>query len=98
MIIALPQRYELLGNYPNPFNQQTVIRFTVPNSSPVTITIYDGLGRIVRELSLLNLPAGTHSVQWNGTDDKGKSVASGIYFYRMKAGSFVQIKRMIMIK
>jgi len=98
MIIALPQRYELLGNYPNPFNQQTVIRFTVPNSSPVTITIYDGLGRMVRELLLSHLPAGTHSVQWNGTDDKGKSVASGIYFYRMKAGSFVQIKRMIMIK
>jgi hypothetical protein len=90
----------LIGNYPNPFNPTTSILFSVDSSSntPVSISIYNIRGQLVRSLVDDVYASGEHSVVWNGTDNNGTSVGSGIYFYRFTAGDHVQTRKMIMIK
>jgi len=88
----------LKGCYPNPFNPETTIRFSVKDKTPVEIDIYNILGQKVRTLINKPLEAGEHTVVWNGTDNRGRSVASGIYFYRMKAGNYTETKKMILKK
>jgi len=90
----------LLGNFPNPFNPETTIHFSVGSvsASPVTITIYDIRGRQIRTLVDGIYSKGEHFVVWNGKDDNGQDVSSGIYFYKMQTGDFVQTKRMVIIK
>ncbi|RMH89433.1 MAG: T9SS C-terminal target domain-containing protein, partial [Calditrichaeota bacterium] len=82
---VLPQRLELLPNYPNPFNPATTIVFTLPRVSRITLHIYDITGRKVRTLVNEQMPAGRHEVVWDGTNDAGRPVASGVYFYRFTA-------------
>jgi hypothetical protein len=100
----------LIGNFPNPFNPSTTISFAVetPLMASVLIEVFDMRGRLVRTLldgSLeqgqalqLRLGAGRHSVVWDGRDDKGNPVSSGIYLYRMVAGEYQSIRRMILLK
>ena len=89
-----PKMFELFQNYPNPFNPSTIINYSVPKSSLVTIKVYDVLGREVATLVKENKKAGSYSVQFNA----GNGFSSGVYFYRMQAGSFVQTKKLLLIK
>jgi hypothetical protein len=89
----IPTQFILFQNYPNPFNPATKINYTVPKSGFVTIKVYDLLGREVTTLVNENKPVGNYNVEFNA----GKLV-SGVYFYRMKAGDFVQTKKLILLK
>lgn len=92
-------QFTLHQNIPNPFNPQTTIRYDVPTGgAAVNISVYDITGRLVRELVDERRAAGTWLVQWNGDDDGGARVASGVYFYRLRAGSFVETKKMVLLK
>jgi len=88
----------LLGNYPNPFNPSTTISFTVQDFSPVSIDIYNQKGQRVKTLLNESKAAGAYSVTWNGTDDSNRSVASGIYYFKMNAGKYSSTKKMILMK
>ena len=95
----LPDHFELSQNYPNPFNPETVIKYQLPIDSKVTIKIYDLLGNEIRTLVDGKQPAGSHSVVWDGKNNFGASVTSGIYFYQINANNeFKQTKRMLLLK
>lgn len=89
---------ELYDNYPNPFNPSTNIRFGLKNDSVVTILIYNVRGQKVRELLSQNLKQGKQSVTWDGKDDFGQNVSSGIYFYVMKKREYSAVKKMMLLK
>jgi hypothetical protein len=93
-----PAIYELHGNYPNPFNPSTNIQFTIPQPGNVKIDIYNINGELVSSLTNKDFAIGTHSVTWNGKDNSGSSVSSGIYLYRMTSNNFVQSNRMLLLK
>ena len=93
-----PDKPELLQNSPNPFNPSTAIKFYIPNSSDVTIRIYDMLGKEVTTLYNKQTEAGSHIVYWNGRDRYGREAASGVYLYRLTAGSFTETKKMNLLK
>jgi flagellar hook assembly protein FlgD len=80
----VPDGLVLYANYPNPFNPSTTIRFDVPQSGLVNLTIYDLNGRRIATLVDENMAAGSHQVSWNGRDASGISVASGVYIYRLQ--------------
>lgn len=96
--IALPVEYALEQNYPNPFNPSTNIAFALPKAGKVEVSVFNVLGQQVNTLLSEELPAGSHTIVWDGTNDRGASVASGIYFYRIVAGDFSQTKKMLMLK
>jgi M6 family metalloprotease-like protein len=93
-------RTELIGNYPNPFNPSTIIKFEIGNGKfeNVRVNIYNVRGQHIRTLVNGMYNAGEHSVVWNGTDDHGRTVSSGIYFYRMTTDSYASMKKMILMK
>ena len=91
--VALPQEYKLEQNYPNPFNPSTTISFSIPAASRVKLTLFDALGREVTQITNKDFSAGNHSINFNAA-----KLTSGIYFYRIEAGSFVQSKKMILLK
>ncbi len=93
-----PAAFSLADNYPNPFNPSTQIRFSAPQNSKIRLEIFNILGQKVRVLVDQALPAGSHTIEWDGRNDFGAAVASGIYFYRMVAGNFVQTKRMLLMR
>jgi hypothetical protein len=95
---ATPKVFSLSQNYPNPFNPKTIIRFGLPKDSWVNLDIYNVLGQKVKTLVDERLNAGMKEVEWDGKDDKGFEVSSGIYFYKIKAGDFSDIKKMVMLK
>jgi hypothetical protein len=88
----------LYQNYPNPFNSKTIIRYFLRRDSEVNVTIYNILGQKVKNLVNCYQLSGHKSVIWDGTNQKGKGVASGVYFYRIRAGNFVQYKKMLLLK
>ena len=90
--------YKLIKNYPNPFNPVTTLRYDLPENSHVNITIYDMLGRQVKNLINQTQDAGYRSVHWNATDDYGNPVSAGIYLYQIQASEFVQTKKMVLLK
>jgi hypothetical protein len=90
---SLPLTMVLEQNYPNPFNSTTIISFTLPSTSFVSLKIFDALGREVSTLLSEELSAGIYSQQWNASD-----FPSGIYFYRLQAGSFAETKKLILLK
>jgi hypothetical protein len=94
--VATPNR--LLGNYPNPFNPSTTISFTTAKAAPVQITIYNLKGQAVRTWNLETEAGGNHSVQWDGLDDNGLSLSSGVYFYRMFSGAYSSTRKMVLMK
>ena len=104
---AVVDDYELTGNFPNPFNPGTEIRLTVSSrqsgDSRVRVTIYDALGHRVRQLFDGALPAGTHRFYWDGSNDRGHLLSSGIYLYEMSATApdgkhFRAAKKMLLIR
>ena len=94
----IPKTFSLSQNYPNPFNTETVITFALPRSSHVAIEIYNILGQKVRDLVDERVTAGYKKVVWDGKDDGGKAVASGLYLYQLKADGFTEAKKMILLK
>jgi hypothetical protein len=95
----IPTDFALLQNYPNPFNPSTTIRFGLPKEAPVTLEIYNLLGMKVRTLmSGQKLGAAFYNFTWNGRDDAGYTVPSGMYIYRIVADQFVMSKKMTLIK
>ena len=97
-IVAPAFANALKGNYPNPFNPETTIRYSVREASDVSIEIYNLKGQLVNRLVNEQKAAGEHSVVWKGTDMNNRPVASGVYFYKMNAGKFSATKKMIMMK
>ena len=94
-----PYEYALHDNFPNPFNPETHIRFSLGGQENVKLVIYNIMGRQVR--TLVNgdsFNSGFHVVNWDGTDNAGQKVASGMYIYRIKAGDFIADKKMLLVK
>lgn len=94
----LPESFSLSQNYPNPFNPTTQIEFEIPKASFVEIHIYNMLGQQLRTLVSERLSAGRKVVTWDGTDDRGMPVASGVYFYRISTDGYAEAKKMILLK
>ena len=94
----LPDAFTLAQNYPNPFNSSTTIAFDLPNSSMVTLEIFDILGRHVATLVNETLSAGHKLVTWDGTDSRARNVASGIYLYRLRTDQRADARKMILLK
>jgi len=97
---SLPKVFSLAQNAPNPFNPATAITYGVPDGASVHVTlkVYDIHGSLVRTLVEEVREAGSYSVFWDGTDRAGRNVSSGVYLYRMKAGDFVQTRKMVLLK
>jgi hypothetical protein len=95
---SLPSAFELQQNFPNPFNPETVISYTLRHATQASVVIYSLLGRQIATLVDERQTAGTHSITWDGRDQDGRPVASGVYFYRLKAGDVAQTKKMILLK
>ncbi len=94
----VPTVYSLSQNYPNPFNPTTKISFSLPKQQDVTIKIYDIMGREVLTLVNKTMKPGKYDAIWSAINQDGKSVASGVYFYRIVAGDFVESKKMILVR
>lgn len=94
----IPTRFALEQNYPNPFNPSTSIAFGLPETAGVNLIVYDLLGRKVATIAEGVRPAGWHTAQWDGRDDAGKPVASGIYLYRLQSGQFMQTRKMLLVR
>lgn len=94
----MPVNYQLSQNYPNPFNPVTEIRFAIPKSQNIELVVYDLRGQKVKTLINTNVNAGYHTVQWNGTNDNGSSVASGVYLYTLKTNKINKVKKMVLMK
>jgi len=94
----VPTTFALNQNYPNPFNPSTTIEFALPQRETVRLDVFDILGRQVSTLVNAEMSAGTWRVVWNGKDANGSPVATGMYIYRIQAGSFSMVKKMLMIK
>lgn len=95
---SLPNEFELSQNYPNPFNPLTEIEYSLLKPAVVTVQIYNLLGQEVRMLVNERQATGSHSVFWDGKNEQGKSVSSGIYFYRLTVNGVSQTKRMVLLK
>ena len=93
----LPGSFALGQNFPNPFNSQTLIQFDLPRASDVTFSVYNILGKIVYQRTQY-YPGGRHDLVWNGRSMSGRDAATGIYFYRLKAGTFTSTKKMILLR
>ncbi|MEW6684709.1 MAG: T9SS type A sorting domain-containing protein [Candidatus Edwardsbacteria bacterium] len=89
---------KLFQNYPNPFGQMTEIRYQIPEDGRVTLRLYNVTGQLVRTLVDERCSGGFYTRRWDGTDESGKRVASGVYFYRLQAGNFTNTKKMILIR
>ncbi len=96
--VAKPDKFELSQNFPNPFNPSTKIYYQLADPAFVKLTVYNLLGQEVITLVSEDKDAGYHVAMWNGIDKHGTQMASGIYYYRIVAGSFVQAKKMVLIK
>ncbi len=94
----LPDGFALMHNYPNPFNAGTVIKYSLTESMPVKLKIFNVVGEVVRMLVDEFQTGGTYTVHWDGRDESGRQIASGIYFYKISAGDFVQTKKMILMQ
>jgi hypothetical protein len=90
---ALPGRFELMQSYPNPFNPSSTIRYGLPHKIAVQLTVFNTLGQQVAQLVNGEVEAGYHEVEFDGVN-----VASGVYLYRMQAGSFVETKKFLLVR
>jgi hypothetical protein len=94
----LPRLVTLYPNFPNPFNPRTAIRFALPSESHLALEIFDVLGRRVRVLADGTLPAGTHDLIWDGTDNSGRRLGSGVYLYRLSSGIQSYSGKMLLLR
>ncbi len=95
---SLPYRFKLSQNYPNPFNPSTVIEYSIDHAVHVKIELFNILGQKIRTLVDRKEKAGTHAINWDGTDASGALVATGVYLYRFEAGDYVETKKMLLLK
>jgi hypothetical protein len=95
---ALIQKPILYQSYPNPAKARTVIRFSLSVNSKVNLSIYDISGRLVKTLVNQNQTFGIYSISWDGRDNKGRTVAQGVYFCHLKTDDFSDIKRLVLIR
>jgi hypothetical protein len=93
-----PSEFSLSQNYPNPFNPVTNIRFTVSKSAQVKIEVFNIVGQRVVTLVDQEMTPGTYVADWDSKDENGSEVSSGLYFYRMQAGDFSDMKKMLLVK
>lgn len=96
--VQIPTSYRLLNNYPNPFNPSTTISFEIPQSENVSLKIYSLNGELIRTLTEGNFSAGRFEKTWDGKNEFGKDVSSGVYIYRLIAGRFDRSARMVLMK
>ena len=99
----IPSKTVLLQNYPNPFNPETWLPFALSEDASVTMEIYDSNGSLVRRFTLGQRGAGTYTsrdraIYWDGSNDSGERVASGIYFYQLRAGGFTAVRKLVILK
>jgi hypothetical protein len=94
---VLPTAYALHQNYPNPFNPSTSLAIDFPNASEYTLTIYNIAGQVVKTFAG-QAEAGTYTITWDGHDNRGSQVASGVYFYSVEAGEFADVRKMVLMK
>ena len=90
---TLPTEFALEQNYPNPFNPTTTFRYSIPTQSKVVVKVYDILGKEIATLMDEEKSVGTYEITWNATN-----LPSGVYFYQLKAGNFIETKKMILLK
>tara|TARA_B100001250_G_scaffold400043_1_gene410132 strand:- start:728 stop:1492 length:765 start_codon:yes stop_codon:yes gene_type:complete len=95
---TVPSEFALLQNFPNPFNPSTEIKFSIPKTEYVSLNIYNTIGQKVRSLKSENMVAGYHSIIWDGTNDSGKLVSTGMYFYSIKSNKFNKTRKMLFLK
>jgi hypothetical protein len=93
-----PKELSLGQNYPNPFNPLTAIPVSIPITTEIKLKVYDILGKEVKTLYADNLTPGRHFFHWDGRDERGNALATGVYFYRLQAGSWVQTKKLILLR
>ena len=93
-----PKNYALYQNYPNPFNNSTSISFALPSNQKVTLKIYDNNGRLVTKLADGLFKAGTHYLRWDGTDERNRNVASGVYLYEFHTNNYSSVKKLILLR
>lgn len=94
-----PTEFALLQNFPNPFNPETTIGYELAESADVTLQIYNVVGQVVRTLIVAEpQSAGRYQIRWDGMDDRGVSVSSGVYFYRISAGEFQTVRKLMLLK
>ncbi|MCL5020908.1 MAG: T9SS type A sorting domain-containing protein [Bacteroidetes bacterium] len=96
--VGAPKGYKLYNNFPNPFNPSTKIAFELPKASHVSLIVYDVLGREVAQIADGDYPAGYNELTWNGINRNGRQVSSGVYFYRITAGNWSKVMKMLSIK
>jgi len=103
--VGIPTEFQLLQNFPNPFNPETTIGYHLPEMSEVNLQVFDVQGQLVRTLAQTTQSAGRHTIQWNGRNELGQAVASGTYFYRLEVKSldasqspFIDFKKMTLMK
>ena len=90
---TVPSRFALQQNYPNPFNPATTISFTLPSRSYVSLKVFDLIGREIATIFSEEMSAGTYSKRWDA-----EKISSGIYFYRLQAGTFTETKKLVLLK
>jgi hypothetical protein len=95
---TLPGRFQLSQNYPNPFNASTSIQFSLPSRQPIVLSVHNILGQQVAVLLERTMSPGTHKITWDGKDASGREMPSGVYLYRLSAGSFAETRKMLMLK
>ena len=96
---TLPAAFSLANNFPNPFNPATTIKYALPQAADVELAVYNVVGQVVRTLVAEHQSAGRYVVEWDATDDSGRSLSSGMYFYRLQAGEeFHEVKKMLLLK
>ena len=95
---VIPKSFALQQNYPNPFNPSTNIVYELPVGARVKLEVFNMLGQKVRTLVQKDQAIGQHQIQWDGKDDSGFKVGSGVYIYRLDAGTFTESRKMLMIK
>jgi hypothetical protein len=95
---GLPSEFRLAQNYPNPFNPTTTIAFALPQEVGVRLSVFNVLGRKVKTLAEGSFAAGEYSFEWGGRDESGRSVASGVYLYRLQAGEYSEMRKMVLLK
>jgi len=93
-----PRQFALLPNYPNPFNPATTIRYRIASREHVELVVYDVTGAVVRTLVDETKPGGSYALDWDGRNDRGVAVSSGVYFYRINAGTFSDVRKMTLLK
>ncbi len=97
-VVAVPEREQLGQNYPNPFNPSTTVSFSLASPERVTLIIYNTLGQQIKVLADAQYEPGSHQLTWDGRTEDGRAAASGVYFYRLVAGEYIESRKMVLLK